>query len=62
MIGRAATRIDIKLEDDIHEYEEFSLAMQQKRDHERIQQLTAIPGAFGLHGIAGGIGGAFTTN
>lgn len=36
MLGRPATRIELKMEDDMAEYEEFRLQMQQKKEKERL--------------------------
>ena len=36
MLGRAATRIDIKLEDDIKEYEDFKRDMQLRKEREKL--------------------------
>ena len=38
MLGRAATRIDIKLEDDMQEYEEFKDMLRQRKEEEKVMQ------------------------
>ncbi len=36
MLGRPATRIELKMEDDLQEYEDFKLQMQQRKEKERL--------------------------
>jgi hypothetical protein len=43
MLGRAATRIELKIEDDLQEYEEFRQQMQHQKRKEQLQQ--QIPAA-----------------
>ncbi len=60
MLGRPATRIELKMEDDLQEYEEFKLQMQQRKEKERLQQIAS---AFGGHqGIIGGQGAQLGTH
>ena len=60
MLGRAATRIDLKLEDDLAEYEEFKEKVRREREQERLAQRIVAPpqanlaGSFGAHGQLGG--------
>ena len=38
MIGRAATRIELKMEDDLQEYEEFRQHLVHQKRKEQLQQ------------------------
>ena len=38
MLGRAATRIDLKMEDDLQEYEDFRAELAIKKRKEQLQQ------------------------
>lgn len=65
MLGRPATRIELKMEEDLIEYEEFKLAMQQSKEQDKLKNIGSafgIQGAGGMIGIPGGALGSLGYN
>ena len=57
MLGRAATRIELKMEDDLAEYEEYRQVLIQQKRKEQLQNFAAAGSSFeasppGLGGLS----------